>query len=69
MTTDYKTRLAAFLALSDEELGRPLWGIAPADRRAFLAARSRRAFARRDLDDDFKTPDHDQRVTDWADTE
>ncbi|MDX2804854.1 hypothetical protein [Streptomyces scabiei] len=69
MTTDYKARVAAFLLLSDEELARPLWEIAPADRRAFMSARSRRQFAERSNVDDFQMPEAHQRVTDWADTE
>ncbi|RLL68173.1 hypothetical protein D7M15_16485 [Streptomyces sp. Z26] len=67
--TDYKTRLTAFLALSDEELARPLWEIAPADRRAFISARSRRQFAERSNIEEFQMPEAHQRVTDWADTE
>ncbi|MFG2902412.1 hypothetical protein ACGFZH_35675 [Streptomyces zaomyceticus] len=69
MTPDYKARVAAFLVLSDEELSRPLWEIPPADRTAFLAARNRRTFARLSSTEDFQIPEHDQRVTDWADTE
>ncbi|MFF5496319.1 hypothetical protein [Streptomyces aquilus] len=69
MSPDYKARVAAFLLLSDEELSRPLWEIQPADRSAFLSARSRRQFARLSTGDDFQIPEHDQRVTDWADTE
>ncbi|MEE1754849.1 hypothetical protein [Streptomyces sp. SP18CS02] len=69
MSPDYKARVAAFQLLSDEDLSRPLWEIAPADRTAFLAARNRRTFARHSADEDFQTPEHDQRVTDWADTE
>ncbi|MFE3382540.1 hypothetical protein [Streptomyces anulatus] len=69
MTTDYKARVAAFLLLSDEELARPLWEITPADRKAFMSARSRRQFAQRPYADDFQMPEAHQRVTDWADTE
>ncbi|WP_328561805.1 hypothetical protein [Streptomyces coelicoflavus] len=69
MTTEYRKRIAAFLLLSDEELKRPLWDIGPADRKPFLAARSRRLFSLRSSDDEFQLPAHDQRVTDWADTE
>ncbi|MFJ4815128.1 hypothetical protein [Streptomyces sp. NPDC088801] len=69
MSPDYKARVAAFLLLSDEELRRPLWEIQPADRTAFLSARNRRTFARLSADDDFQIPEHDQRVTDWAETE
>ncbi|MEW2454380.1 hypothetical protein [Streptomyces albus] len=69
MTPDYKARVAAFLLLSDEELARPLWEIAPADRKTFMSARSRRQFAQRSYDDDFQMPEAHQRVTDWAETE
>ncbi|MFD4633342.1 hypothetical protein ACFVYR_34970 [Streptomyces sp. NPDC058284] len=69
MTPDYKARVAAFLLLSDEELARPLWEIAPADRKAFMSDRSRRLFAARSYADDFQMPEAHQRVTDWAETE
>ncbi|MFE7954289.1 hypothetical protein [Streptomyces sp. NPDC057413] len=60
---DFQKRLAVFLAMSDEELRRPLWEIEPADRKAFLSARNRRFFAGASPDE---IPEHDQRVTDWA---
>ncbi|MGQ4441041.1 hypothetical protein ACN6LI_006387 [Streptomyces violaceoruber] len=69
MTPDYKARVAAFLVLTDEELARPLWEIPPADRKAFLSARSRRQFAQLSHDDNFQMPEAHQRVTDWAETE
>jgi hypothetical protein len=69
MTPDYKARVAAFLTLSDKELSRPLWEIPPADRKAFLSARSRCQFARGFPGDDFQMPEAHQRVTDWAETE
>lgn len=69
MPIDHKARVAAFLLLSDEELSRPLWEIQSADRTAFLSARNRRTFARLSAGDDFQIPEHDERVTDWADTE
>ncbi|MBZ6088977.1 hypothetical protein KVH02_11660 [Streptomyces olivaceus] len=40
--TDYQRRRAAFLAMPDEALERPLWEIPPADRLAFMSARDRR---------------------------
>ncbi|MEU4179313.1 hypothetical protein [Streptomyces sp. NPDC026589] len=61
MHPDYRAKVAAFLALSTEELARPLWEIPPADRTAFLAARARKRPER--------NPDDDQRVTEWAETE
>lgn len=66
MNPDYKTRLAAFLALSNEELERPLWEIASADRTAYMAARSRRTYARRSPDSEFEVPEADQRITEWS---
>ncbi|MFI1120057.1 hypothetical protein ACH4VS_02400 [Streptomyces hygroscopicus] len=69
MSPDYQTQLAAFLALPDEELSRPLWEVPWNERRAFLAARTRRQFTRRSADDDFQMPEEHQRVTDWAETE
>ncbi|MEU2401078.1 hypothetical protein [Streptomyces pseudogriseolus] len=66
---DYQAKLAAFLALPDEDLSRPLWEIAPADRKAFLAARTRRQFSGRPIGDEFQMPEAHQRVTDWAETE
>ncbi|MGW0987912.1 hypothetical protein ACWD46_17035 [Streptomyces sp. NPDC002486] len=69
MTPDYQARVAAFLLLDDKELSRPLWDIQPADRRAFLSARNGRTFARLSAGDGFQIPEHDQRVTDWAETE
>lgn len=69
MSPDYKARVAAFLTLAEKELSRPLWEISPADRTAFLVARNRRSFSRRSTGEDFQIPEHDQRVTEWADTE
>lgn len=69
MSPDYKARVAAFQLLSDEELSRPLWEVAPADRMTFMSARNRRSFTRRFAGEDFQIPEHDQRVTDWAETE
>lgn len=63
MVDDYNKQVSAFLALPDEELRRPLWEIAPADRKAFLAARNRRFFAGISPDE---VPEHDQRVTEWT---
>jgi len=62
-TDNFNKQVSAFLALSDAELRRPLWEIAPADRKAFLAARNRRFFAGVTPDE---VPEHEQRVTAWT---
>jgi len=60
---DYKTQLAYFSSLSAEELARPLWEVPWDQRKAFLSARNRRFFAGVSPDE---VPEHEQRVTDWA---
>ena len=69
MTTDFRTRLAHFLTLPDEELSRPLWEVPWNDRKAFLSARTRRQFVERTPDEFWQEPEAHQRVTDWAETE
>ncbi|MGY3204308.1 hypothetical protein [Streptomyces sp. TE5632] len=66
MTPDFKARVAAFLALPDEDLGKPLWEVPWNDRKAFLSARTRRQFVQ---GDDFQMPEAHQRVTEWSATE
>jgi hypothetical protein len=61
---DYKTQLARFRLLSDEELARPLWEVPWDQRKAFLSARLIRQY-RSECD----LPEAHERITDWADTE
>jgi hypothetical protein len=73
MTSDYKARVAAFLLLSDEELSRPLWEVPWDQRKAFLAARTRRQFSvwKRSAEDgeSFWAPESMTYVTTFAETE
>lgn len=72
MTADYRARVAAFLALPDAELFKPLWNVPPADRRAFLAARECRCYAKwtpTDEGETYQPSEAMQPVTSFADTE
>ncbi|MGC2997543.1 hypothetical protein ACPF8X_03835 [Streptomyces sp. G35A] len=73
MSPDYQTQLAAFLALPDEELSRPLWEVPWDQRKAFLAARTRRQFSvwKRSAEDgeSFWVPESMTYVTTFAETE
>lgn len=70
---DYKTQLARFRLLSDEELARPLWEVPWDQRKAFLSARERRRYAGWKLTAEdgeiYRPSEAAEVVTEWSPTE